>query len=152
MSKSSILIGVGIYTAGALSTLFSGAVMSRIWDANLYDAVRVRSVSPASKLLGEHAQAVSKWTPSFLWYSQYASVKSEYANVRIMETMAAPIIEKLSQNSCVMVLKNSDLDPAWIKFEQRVDGKTVTGYMHTENLRLEDAHIGRPCVAYSYGG
>ncbi len=152
MKKSSILIGTGLFTAGALSTLFAGAAISRVWDTSIYDQMRVRSVTPIAKLLDEHAKAVSEWTPSFLWYDQYAVVGSEYANVRMMETRASPIIEKLSQNSCVMVLKNGDLDPAWIKFEQRVGGKTVTGYMHTENLKLEDAYIGKPCVAYSYGG
>lgn len=69
-----------------------------------------------------------------------------------METTASPVLTKLATGSCVMVRDTSSIDPAWLKIEQRIDGKIVQGYMQSDALTVEDGYIGKPCKGVVFGG
>lgn len=141
----------GWFIKGMAATVAFGAVVSRGCDANLYDEARIRSVSPISYVFGDSAADISKWIPRAVWYDEYATVSGDTANVHIVETSLSPVREKLKGGSCVMVTGKSDVDPTWVKVEQRVNGKTVYGFMNTKDVNVEQAFIGKPCKALAYG-
>lgn len=149
---SHVKIKNGLWFAkGALATLFVGAVASCAGDFDIYDEVRVRSVSPIASIFGESAKSISRWLPKALWYDRYAVVNTEFSNVRLVETTAAPVVGRLGQTSCVMLRDTSKIDPSWVKVEQIVDGKRIQGYMQTDALTMEDGYIGKPCKAMVFG-
>lgn len=142
----------GWFITGMLTTLFVGAVATRVGGPDIYDEVRTLTVNPIAYVFGDNAKAISRWIPRGLWYDKYATVSTEFANVRLMETTASPVLTKLSTGSCVMVRDTSNIDPTWFKIEQRIDGKLVQGYMQSNALTVEEGYIGKPCKGIGFGG
>ncbi len=142
----------GWFMTGMLTTLFVGAVATRVGGPDIYDEARTLAVNPVAYVFGDNAKAISRWIPRGLWYDKYATVSTEFANVRLMETTASPVLTKLSTGSCVMVRDTSNIDPTWFKIEQRIDGKLVQGYMQSNALTVEEGYIGKPCKGIGFGG
>ena len=135
--------------AGAAAAVVVGALVGQNKDVDIGAELRVASVAPFS-ILGKKAESVSQFVPPFLWYRSYLTVKTEFANIRMAETAFSPALSTVQKDSCIMVLAKSKRVPDWVKVEQRVDGKLVTGFMSIKDQQLDAAYIGKRCKAFAY--